>query len=135
MLVLATASHPALRVSRLELERPGTSYSIDTVLEVQRRLPEATLHFITGIDAYADIAHWHRAEELVSLVTMVAAPRPGYSLQELAPFFRQRVHVLPGLPIAISSSSIRQRLQQHQPIRYLVPELVESYLAKHHFYC
>jgi nicotinate-nucleotide adenylyltransferase len=134
MLLLATTSHPAFVVSRLELERAGPSYSFDTVREVGRRHKGATLFFITGIDAYREIASWHRADELVEAVQMIAVPRPGYTLDGIAPYYRTRVRTLDMPEIGLSSTLVRERLARGHSVRYLVPELVESYLARHHLY-
>lgn len=134
MLLLATTSHPAFEVSRLELERSGPSYSFDTVSEVKKRQPGATIFFITGVDAFLDIASWHRAKDLVETVNMVSVARPGYNLEGLEPNFRERVQVLETRQCDISSTEIRQRLAAERPIRYLVPELVETYLVKQHLY-
>ncbi len=131
---LATASHPQFRVSRVELDRDGPSYTFDTLAAVQKAYPEATLFFITGADAYRQIASWHRAKELVKQVQMVAVPRPGYDLGGLEPYFRDHVRCLDTPTFEVSSTDIRQRLAHHRPIRYLVPELVESYLVKHDLY-
>ncbi len=134
MLMLATTSHPRFAVSRLELERGGSSYTYDTVRAVKKEKPEAELFFLTGADAYREIASWHRARELVSEVHMVAATRPGYTLDGIEPFFKRRVRCLDTLLLEVSSSDIRKRIQGGRSVRYLLPELVESYLVKHHLY-
>lgn len=134
MILLATAGHPQFTLDRRELTRSGPSYTFDTVSEVQDDYPYAELFFITGIDAYREIASWHRAEELVHKVVMVAVNRPGYNLDLLEPPFNERVRVLHTVACGVSSTDIRQRLANHQPIRYRVPELVESYLGKHNLY-
>ena len=134
MLLLATNTHPRFRVSRLEIERTGASYTFDTVAEVRAQMPDAELFFITGVDAYAQIATWHRARELVSNVSVVALGRPGYSLEGLDPYFRERVHVLETPLWEVSSTAIRRRLARRESVRYLVPEPVERYLAKNPLY-
>ena len=107
MLLLATLSNPAFRVSRLELERSGPSYTFDTVARVKAERPDATLFFITGADAYADIASWHRARELVDQVHMVAVARPGYTLEGVEATFREHVRSLETRLCDISSTDIR----------------------------
>ena len=134
MLLLATVNHPQFRVSRLEIERSGASYTFDTVREIHAQRPESELFFLTGVDAYAEIASWHRARELVSSVSMVALGRPGYSLEGIDPYFRERVQVLNTRLWGVSSTEIRRRLARKESVRYLVPEPVESYLAKHPLY-
>jgi len=134
MLRLATEGNPHFRVSDLELERPGPSYTFDTVAGVRAQDPERELFFITGLDAYAEIANWHRARELVEAVNMVAVARPGYNLEALAPFFRQRVQVLPARLCDVSSTEIRTRLASNRTVRYLVPDPVGVYLDEHALY-
>lgn len=134
MTLLATGPNPHFTVSRLELDRQGPSYTFDTVQQVRALVPGADLVFITGVDAYRDIATWHRAGELVRQVTMVAVARPGYNLEQLEPDFRARVEVITTVGCDISSTEIRNRLKERRSVRYFVPESVESYLAKHHLY-
>jgi nicotinate-nucleotide adenylyltransferase len=130
MLTLATRSNPAFKVSELELRRGGPSYTFDTVAEIKRRRPADTLFFITGVDAYAEIASWYRAYDLVAAVNMVAVARPGYNLVEIDPAFRQRVQLLETRLCEISSTEIRDRLRRRQSVRYLVPDSVETYLDR-----
>lgn len=134
MTLLATAEHPDFRTSALELERPGASYSIHTVEAVAERRPDAELFYLTGADAYADIASWHRARELVELARMVALPRPGATLAGLEPFFRSRVIEIDAPLVDISSSEVRRRARAGASVRYLVPAPVAAFLAKHRFY-
>ena len=130
MLLLATLSNPAFRVSRLELERSGPSYTFDTVSRVKAERPDDTLFFVTGVDTYADIATWHRAHELVDQVHMVAVARPGYTLEGVEATFQERVRSLETRLCDISSTDIRTRLGRLESVRYLIPELVETYLDR-----
>lgn len=134
MTVLATLAHPCFSVSRLELDRPGPSYTFDTVQQVRATEPGAELFLITGADAYRDIASWHRATELVRQVNIMVVARPGYNLEQLEPDFRARVGIVAIIGCDISSTEIRNRIKEGRSIRYLVPESVESYLVKHHLY-
>ncbi len=134
MTLLATASHPDFKVSRLEIARPGPSYTFDTLKQLREAQPQTELFFITGLDAYRDIASWYRAKDLVGLAHMVAVSRPGYNLNSLESFFEQRVRVLDTVMCEISSTEIRHRLATQRPVCYLVPELVEKYLVKHDLY-
>lgn len=134
MTVLATLTTPAFFVSRAELRRPGPSFTIDTVSSVQAQHPGAALYFITGVDAYADIASWHRAPELVETVTMVAVSRPGYSLAALPAAYREKVTLLERVDIELSSTEVRRRLREGRSVRFLVPDPVENYLGKYHLY-
>ena len=130
MLILAALSNPAFFVKDLELARPGPSYTFDTVQQIKSARPEDTLFFVTGVDAAAGLASWHRAAELSTLVNMVALARPGYTLDDLAPPFRERVQTLDTRLCEVSSTDIRGRLSHRKSVRYLVPELVETYLDR-----
>lgn len=144
--VIATASNPDFVVSRLEIERKGPSYTIDTLLELHdQHMPGTELFFITGADAVWEILTWKEAERLVELTEFIAATRPGYSLEKF-----KKLHVLPddkdmerGKPkvsimeipaLAISSTDIRRRVRENRPIRYLVPEGVANYIYKCRFW-
>ncbi len=145
MAVIATASNPDFEVSRLEIERKGLSYTIDTLREFRHMYgPETETFFITGADAVWEILTWKDADRLVETCVFIAATRPGYSLEKF-----RRLHVLPenergpGRPVvhimeipalAISSTDIRRRVREGRPIRYLVPEGVGSYIQKQAFY-
>jgi nicotinate-nucleotide adenylyltransferase len=147
MTVLATADDERLVASRLELDRPGPSYTVDTLEQIHREFTRSTkttaeghssfspleLFFITGADAYNDVGSWHQAERLTELAQLVAVTRPGYPYR-MDPFFSSRVQTveIPGLEI--SSSMIRSRLQEGRSIRYLVPRSVEEYIVKHRLY-
>lgn len=130
MLTLALQDNPAFAALGLELERPGPSYTFDTVRELKRSRPADTLFFLTGVDAAASLPTWHRAEELVGLVYTVALARPGYTLGDLGLPFRGRVQTLATRLCAVSSTEVRARLSRRQSVRYLVPEAVERYLDR-----
>ncbi|HET6498912.1 MAG TPA: nicotinate-nucleotide adenylyltransferase [Coriobacteriia bacterium] len=140
MTVIATAANPAFEVSRMEIDRPGVTYTIDT-LESLRDMhgPTADLYFITGADAVWEIVAWKDAARLSGLATFIAATRPGYDLdaarrahaEELAHMAIRFIEV-PAL--AISSTDIRRRVAQGRPIRYLIPEAVASYIQKSGLY-
>ena len=132
--LLATADNPHFRVSRLELDRAGTSYTVDTVETVKKQHPDAELFYLTGTDAYAHIATWERARELVEMVQMVALARPGVSLDKLESTFLDRVKVLETPLFEVSSTDIRQRLKAGQSGRYLLSDSVAAYIAKHRLY-
>ncbi len=134
MVLLATASNPNFFASSLELKRLGTSYSFDTLTEVSRLYPRADIFFIMGVDAYADIHSWHRAEEVIDKSQVVVYPRLGYDLEQLSLYFKERVLFLDAPTINISSTDIRKRLSSKRPIYYFVPKLVECYLVKHQLY-
>lgn len=145
MAVIATASNPHFIVSRLEVDRPGVSYTIDTVRKLNKIYDGAKIFFITGADAVWEILTWKDPEKIVDFCTFIAATRPGYSLDKfkelrLAPndinkALIPKVEFMKIPALAISSTGIRQRIQNGHPIRYLVPEGVLNYIYKSGFYC
>lgn len=130
MVLLATAEERRFFASRLELDRPGPSYTIDTLQQARALFPEDELFFITGADAYRDILTWKEGGRLHELATLVAVARPGYPLEDFP------VPVVPLLvpEVGISSSEIRKRLAQGKSVRFWVPRPVEVYLEKHTLY-
>ncbi len=134
MAVLATVTNPYFRVSRVEIERPGPSYSIDTVRHFKSVWGEDTeIFFITGADAFAQISNWNNPAELLSLCTFVAASRPGYRLR-LEGSLQGKIKVMEVSALAISSSEIRRRVKRGESIKYLLPEAVENYIYKNGLY-
>jgi len=134
MVVLATHADPRFFASRLELDRPGPSFTVDTLRLARRHWPRAELFFITGADAYRDVGTWKEPEALFDLATMVAVTRPGYDLKRLDPFFRERVVVLEIPGYEVSSTEVRRRFQKGRSVRYLIPLEVENYARKHRLY-
>ena len=129
MTVIATASHERFGVSRIEVDREGPTYAIDTLRAIRSDRGEGTdLFFITGADAILEILQWKEPEEVFELATFVAATRPGYDLSKLEQIDRLSVLTVPAL--AISSTDIRRRVAEGRPITYLVPEGVEKYIEK-----
>lgn len=142
MAVLATSSNPYFDVSRVDIDREGPSYTVDT-LERSRELlgEESELYFITGADAILEILSWKDPERLLASCHFIAATRPGYDLGrlestigELFRRFRHRIEVVQVPGLSISSSDIRERVRRGLPIRYLVPEPVADYIFKHRLY-
>lgn len=135
MTVLATAANPAFSVSRAEVDRPGPTYTVDTLRRLRARLPRDRLFFITGADAILNILTWKDAEECLALATFVAATRPGHDLAALrAEGLADRLEVLDVPALAISSTDIRDRLAAGRSVSYLVPRVVEEYVRKHGLY-
>jgi len=134
MVVLATILDPRFRASRLELDHPGPTFTVETLRRAARRWPGAELFFITGADAYRDLATWREPEALVELAQMVAVSRPGYDLSRIDPFFRERVLPIEIPGYDISSTEIRRRIAEGRSVRYLVPYEVEVYIAKYALY-
>jgi len=139
MAVIATAEHPAFSVSRVELERPEPSFTLDTLRHFRAsRLPTPEVAFILGADALCEVETWHRYRELAAECFFVAVNRPGYPLDrssaELTPGLAARVERVEMPEIGISASEIRRRLAVGQSIRYWTPEGVRAYIAKHGLY-
>jgi nicotinate-nucleotide adenylyltransferase len=137
MTVVATASNPRFTVSRVEIDRDGPTYTVDTLRLLADRLPDAELYFITGADAMLEILDWKDPEEALSLAHFIAATRPGYDLarfEAAAPTHHPRVTTMDIPALAISSSDIRRRVREGRAIRYLLPEGVKSYVEKQGLY-
>jgi len=138
MTVIATASNPAFTVSRIEIDHPGPTYTVDTLRRLRTQLEQDTrLYFITGADAVLHILTWKDGEEVLDLAELIAATRPGYDLSKLSdrlPRATDRVHPMEIPMLAISSTEIRARVARGAPIQYLVPEGVARYLDKRGLY-
>jgi nicotinate-nucleotide adenylyltransferase len=135
MTKMAVESNPWFEVSALEIERPGPSYTIDTVREIKKNYQPENLYFITGADAVLEILSWKDVNNLLASCKFIAATRPGYDLSNL----QQRLKALPKeyfkniIPfyvpsLSISSTDIRNRVASGKPIKYLLPESVERYI-------
>jgi nicotinate-nucleotide adenylyltransferase len=138
MTVIATASNPAFEVSRVEIDHPGPTYTVDTLRRLRAELGEdARLFFITGADAVLHILTWKDREEVLALAEFIAATRPGYDLERLTerlPLARERLHPMEIPMLAISSTEIRARVARGAPIQYLVPDGVVEYVAERGLY-
>lgn len=139
MTLLATGSNPCFSASRIEIERPGPSYTIDTLREFRRLYPDLdALYFITGADAVLEILTWHESDNLARECQFIAVTRPGFVLDQLHDLvdteFLDRVHYLPIPNIEISSTDIRRRVREGRSIKYLTPEPVEAYIQQQDLY-
>jgi nicotinate-nucleotide adenylyltransferase len=136
MTVVATASNPRFNVSRVDIDRGGPTYTIDTLRDLRQQLPDADLYFITGADALADIFTWRNPEELFEMAQFVGCTRPGYALdpETLGKIPHDRVTMIEVPALAISSTDVRRRTMRDEPVWYLVPDGVVQYIAKHHLY-
>jgi nicotinate-nucleotide adenylyltransferase len=133
MTVIATASNPRFWVSRVDIDRPGPTYTIDTIRDIEKQRPGAELFFITGADALAQILSWKDAEETLERAHFVGVTRPGYDLtDDHLPI--DSVTLLDVPAMAISSSDCRTRVAAGHPVWYLVPDGVVQYIAKHRLY-
>jgi nicotinate-nucleotide adenylyltransferase len=135
MTVVATASNPLFSVSRIDIDRAGPTYTIDTLRELREAYGgDAELFFITGADALMQILGWRDADELFALAHFIGVSRPGYESVDLTQFPEGAVTLVQVPALAISSSDCRQRVAQGQPIWYLVPDGVVQYIAKRRLY-
>ncbi|MCE6993617.1 nicotinate-nucleotide adenylyltransferase [Saccharothrix sp. S26] len=133
MTVIATASNPRFSVSRVDIDRPGPTYTIDTLTDLKVRHPDADLFFITGADALEQILSWRRADDVFGLAHFIGVTRPGYELDD--------THLPPGAvslvevpAMAISSTAVRARTASGLPVWYLVPDGVVQYISKRGLY-
>ena len=130
--VIATAANPRFTVSRVDIDRGGPTYTIDTLRDFRRLNPDAELFFITGADAMAQIMSWKDVEELWELAHFVSVTRPGFDSED---FGRTEQISLVEIPaMAISSTDCRDRVRGGKPVWYLVPDGVVQYIAKHGLY-
>ncbi len=136
MTVIATAANPRFSVSRVDIDRAGPTYTIDTLRDLRARRPEDDFYFITGADALTQILTWRDRSEIFELARFVGCTRPGHRLDADAlqglPAERLTVVEIPAL--AISSSDCRERVGRGEPVWYLVPDGVVQYIAKHGLY-
>lgn len=140
MAELAAADNPHLDISRIELERKGPSYSVDTVAQLREELgPGADLFFIVGLDALPDLLTWHAPRRLLQLAVLATVTRPGHEFNlshivEYIPEAAERIVFVPGPSLEISSSDLRDRVSAGLPIRYQVPDAVERYVREQGLY-
>lgn len=141
MVELAIGGNPAFGLSRVDADRPGPAYTVDTALLLQQQLgPAAELSFIIGLDSLNEILTWREPQRLISLVDLAVVTRPGYAvpdmgdLERILPGVSQRVRLVDMPEIGISASDLRRRVAAGQPIKYQVPELVERYIYQNGLY-
>jgi nicotinate-nucleotide adenylyltransferase len=141
MLDLAVAGRPEFAVNRMELDRPGRSFTIDTLEELKAADPDRELYFIVGADSLADLPTWREPRRILELATLLVAnrgdrPLPGpESLQpELGGDALERIRIVTMPAVDFSASDIRNRVRTGRSIRYLVPRAVEAYIEQHGLY-
>ena len=135
MTVVATASNPLFSVSRIDIDRPGPTYTIDTLRDLRAAYAEGVeLFFITGADALAQILGWRNADELFALAHFIGVSRPGYEPVDLTGFPAGAVTLVEVPALAISSSDCRDRVGRDHPVWYLVPDGVVQYINKRRLY-
>jgi nicotinate-nucleotide adenylyltransferase len=143
MLALAIAGNPAFQVLELEKDRPGPSYTVDTLAELHRSKSEDDFWLLIGSDTLGDLGSWHERQRLPELAGLLVMPRPGHAVpgvervrQELAIASNAelRMEVLEVPQIDISSRDLRRRASAGRSLRYLLPRAVEVYIREKHLY-
>ena len=136
MTMVATASNPRFTVSRVDIDREGLTYTIDTLRDLRELFPDAELYFITGADSLASIMSWHDWEVMLEMANFVGVTRPGYEhSKEMLPLESPTGIALIEIPaMAISSTDCRKRAGEGEPVWYLVPDGVVQYIAKNNLY-
>src|SRR5918912_1347406 len=134
MTVIATASNPRFSVSRVDIDRSGPTFTVDTLRDLRERYgPKVELFFITGADALEKILSWKDADQLFSLAHFIGVTRPGFDLSD-AHLPADTVSLVQVPAMAISSTDCRARVARGQPVWYLVPDGVVQYIAKRRLY-
>ena len=134
MTVIATAENPQFSVSRIDIDRGGPTYTVDTLRDLRALNPDTDLFFITGADALAQILTWRDSEELFSLAHFIGVTRPGHHLTD-AGLPEGGVSLVEVPALAISSTDCRARVAKGDPIWYMVPDGVVRYIDKRELYC
>ncbi|MGX6997699.1 nicotinate-nucleotide adenylyltransferase [Periweissella fabalis] len=129
LIELAIKDNANFELERIELNKGGVSYSIDTIIELKRQHPDTQYYFIIGGDEVAYLPKWHRIDELITMITFVAVKRNGFEQHSKYPVIWVDTPL-----IEISSTDIRQRIIQQRSIRYLVPVKVAEYIVKNGLY-
>jgi nicotinate-nucleotide adenylyltransferase len=136
---LGVDSNQFFEISMVDVDRPGPSYTVDTISILRREEEDADFFFIMGLDSLVELPTWHQPELLVRLCHLVAVTRPGFevdlpSLEKAVPGISARLEVI-GMPgLDISSTDLQRRVRMGLPIKYQVPEAVERYIREHKLY-
>jgi nicotinate-nucleotide adenylyltransferase len=140
MVEAAIADNPAFELSQIEVERPGPSFTVDTVEGLADRFNGAALHLILSAETFAELPTWHEPDRLFEAARVAVVPREGYPAPDPAwlaaafPGRDDRVDYLEGPRLGLSSTAIRGRVAAGRSIRYLVPPVVEAYIAANQLY-
>ena len=141
MVRLAIVDKPHFKLSTMEIERAGPSYTVDTITELRGQLDAGDeLFFILGWDSLAELPQWHEPSRLVKMCRLVVVPRPGYPIPDLkfmepkVPGLSQRVMLMDKPEVDIDATEIRNRVARGLSIHHLVPEPVERYIKQHRLY-
>jgi nicotinate-nucleotide adenylyltransferase len=136
MACLASAGHPHFVAWDTELKRPGPSYTVDTLAALRTERPDDDLVLVVGSDTWTEMTGWREPERVFSLVEVAVVSRPGQPASDPVPPFpgARGVVRVEGPALAISATSIRERVRRGQSVRYLVPDPVAEYVAKRRLY-
>lgn len=141
MVEMSIQSNNNFMVSRMEIDREGTTYTVDTLRILHDIFPQQELHFITGTDALKEMLTWHEHEEIIRLAKIIGVSRPGYDSKNLIekisrkyPFTKNRITQIEIPALAISSTDIRMRVASNKPIRYLLPDEVRLFIKNKGIY-
>jgi nicotinate-nucleotide adenylyltransferase len=140
MVRLGIASNPHFEISCVDVDRPGPSYTVDTISILQEQWgPDTELFFVMGLDSLVEVPTWHQPERLIRLCHLVAVSRPRFEvdmrqLEASVPGISSRVEIIDMPEVDISSSDLQRRVKEGLPIKYQVPEEVERYIIEHHLY-
>lgn len=134
MTLLATNDHPQFFVSRCEIDRPGRSYTVDTLRYLQQLYPQAELYLLMGFDSAIEFAGWRDSAIINQLATVTAVTRPGFTHEQLAEVEQSGVQLLHTLGLHISSSDLRSRLAVGKTLRFLIPNSVINFITHEGLY-
>jgi len=134
MVESAIENEPYFEPSRIEIERGGDSYTAETLRQLRRIYPQASLYLIVGSDSAIDFSTWKNPEEVIEMANVVIASRPGFDLSRMEPRLKGKAEISRFPALELSSTTIRERLRSGRPIRFLVPEVVERYICEHGLY-
>jgi nicotinate-nucleotide adenylyltransferase len=140
MVEAAVEGNPAFEISRLEIERSGPSYTVDTLTALCEAAPGDRLALILSAESYSEFGSWHEPRRILDLAALVVAPRVGYAdadpdlIARQFPEVRATVAFMDGPRIRLSASEIRQRAADGRSVRYLVPDAVAAYIGDHDLY-
>lgn len=141
MVLLAVSSSYSeaarFEISRLEMDRKGTSYTLDTLLEIKKIYMNSEIYFILGMDAILDIMSWHEPLRIAETAKLVVIDRPGYSREKidtLPDAVRDSTIVIGSLHLDISGTDLRRRIRERKSVRFLLPDLVYGYIRMNNLY-
>jgi nicotinate-nucleotide adenylyltransferase len=134
MVELALDGMKEFQPSRLEIERGGNSYTVQTLRELHRIYPDAAHYWIVGGDSILEFHTWEDPEDVVKLANLIVAPRPGFDLAKIDLALQGKVILLDAPQVSVSSTELRSRVREGAPIRFLVPKVVEEYIYGHRLY-